>query len=102
MVSGEYAVLAGARALVLAVDARALATLADVSSVDADRSPGPIGRSPRPAPPAPEVVLAQREAERALGVEPMSLEVDTSALRDGYAWSVFSHTSGRCRTLALK
>lgn len=75
MVAGEYAVLSGASALVAAVDARASARL--------DRSPpGPSGSPVAPSLP-PEVLLTKAEAERSLGVSPMELTIDTSALREG-------------------
>jgi phosphomevalonate kinase len=79
MVSGEYAVLSGAPALVLAVGARALARLGGPD----DRS-GPAHHGSRvPHPPGPEVMLAKEHAERALGVSPMHLSIDTDALREG-------------------
>ncbi len=112
MVAGEYAVLSGAHALVLAVDARASARLAPIGSP----TPAPTVRGLRPLPsgssgasapgrtpfgamgdgspaahagsPAkstlpPEVLLTQREAERSLGASPMELTIDTRALREG-------------------
>lgn len=75
MIAGEYAVLGGARALVLAVDARATARL--------DRSPGSGAGSPATPPLPPEVLLTKAEAERSLGVAPMELTIDTSPLREG-------------------
>ncbi len=75
MISGEYAVLSGASALVLAVGARATARL--------DRSPARASGSPAPAPLPPEVLLTKAEAERALGLPPMDLTIDTSPLREG-------------------
>jgi phosphomevalonate kinase len=79
MVSGEYAVLSGARALVLAVGARAFARL----TPEGDRSEGRRHGSPVPHPPGPEVMLAKEHAERMLGVPPMDLSIDTDALREG-------------------
>lgn len=82
MVAGEYAVLSGAHALVLAVDARATARLAPFGA-PRDGSPRAIGGSPAPAPLPPEVLLTQRETERVLDATPMELTIDTSALREG-------------------
>lgn len=82
MVAGEYAVLSGAHALVLAVDARATARLAPFGA-SSSGSPGPNASSPAPATLPPEVLLTQREAERSLGVTPMELSIDTRALREG-------------------
>lgn len=81
MVSGEYAVLSGARALVLAVGARATADVA--SATGGDRSPHPGSGSLGQAPLPPEVVLAKERTERALGLPSMTLAIDTSALREG-------------------
>jgi phosphomevalonate kinase len=81
MVSGEYAVLSGARALVLAVGARATADVA--STADGDRSRGAGSGSLGGAALPPEVVLAKEQTERALGLSPMTLSIDTSALREG-------------------
>jgi len=81
MVAGEYAVLSGTSALVLAVDARAIATLRP--RAPSDRSPAPSADSPAPWPLPPEVLLTQDEAERALGAPKMDLTIDTSALREG-------------------
>lgn len=87
MVAGEYAVLSGASALVLAVDARARATLvvsSGHSSADGtDRPPGPVVGSPAGRLLPPEVLLTKAEAERVLGIPPMDLTIDTSALREG-------------------
>jgi phosphomevalonate kinase len=82
MVAGEYAVLTGTSALVLAVDARASATLRPSASTS-DRSPAPVAGSPAAWPLPPEVLLTQSEAERLLGAEKMDLTIDTSALREG-------------------
>lgn len=79
MVAGEYAVLSGASALVVAVDARARARL---SAVGGDGSRPLADDSPARKALPPEVLLTLREAERALGVSPMDLTIDTSALRD--------------------
>lgn len=79
MVSGEYAVLSGARALVLAVGARAIARLSPQGDRSGDRAHG----SPGHYPPGPEVMLAKEHAERVLGVPPMDLSIDTAALREG-------------------
>jgi phosphomevalonate kinase len=80
MIAGEYAVLSGASALVLAVDARARATLRAPST---DRSPGSAPASPAAPTLPPEVLLSKREAERVLGTSPMDLTLDTTALREG-------------------
>jgi phosphomevalonate kinase len=80
MIAGEYAVLSGAHALVLAVGARARAS---VWAREADRSAAAANDSPGAVTLPPEVLLTQREAERALGVDPMQLTIDTSALREG-------------------
>ena len=79
MVAGEYAVLSGTSALVLAVGARATATLRAID----DRSPARVAGSPAPWPLPPEVLLTKQEAERALGASPMDLTIDTSPLREG-------------------
>jgi phosphomevalonate kinase len=80
MIAGEYAVLSGAHALVLAVGARATAT---VSTLASDHSAAAADGSPGASPLPPEVLLTQREAERVLGRSPMQLTIDTSALREG-------------------
>lgn len=81
MVAGEYAVLSGASALVLAVDARATARLASADGTD--RSPPTAAGSPAVSSLPPEVLLTKAEAERSLGIPPMELTIDTSALREG-------------------
>ncbi|NOY92041.1 MAG: hypothetical protein GXP55_12665 [Deltaproteobacteria bacterium] len=68
MLSGEYAVLEGAPALVAAVDARALISL---GPDDADQ----------PARPTPEADAARSLAEAELGAVEGRLRVDVSALR---------------------
>ena len=79
MVSGEYAVLSGARALVLAVEARAVARL----TAPGDHSSSGGHGWPVHPPPGPEAMLAREHAERALGLPPMDLSIDTTALREG-------------------
>lgn len=83
MVAGEYAVLSGASALVLAVDARATAWLRDASASPADRSPALPTGSPALGTLPPEVLLSKAEAERTLKATPMELTLDTSPLREG-------------------
>lgn len=83
MVAGEYAVLSGASALVLAVDARATAELRDPSADGADRSPGLGAGSPAAPTLPPEVLLSKKEAERILSAPTMELTLDTRALREG-------------------
>ncbi len=79
MVSGEYAVLEGAPALVLAVDARAVARLGPPGDRSGHASHGSRVQHAH----GPEVMLAKEYAERALGVSPMDLSLDTDALREG-------------------
>jgi phosphomevalonate kinase len=80
MIAGEYVVLDGAEALVAAVSARAFASW---SAPAADGSPAPRTDSPDAATPIPEAMLARTRAERALGVVPMDLAIDTRSLRFG-------------------
>jgi phosphomevalonate kinase len=83
MISGEYVVLDGAPALVLAVDARARVRWVH------PRGSGPVHDGSRPAsggsPDAaglpPEALLARAVAERALGPVPMDLALDVTAQR---------------------
>lgn len=80
MISGEYAVLGGATALVAAVDLRARVSL---SHQPHDRSRPAGAPWPHAAALPPEVVLSRREAERALGTLSVDLSLDTTALRVG-------------------
>lgn len=81
MIAGEYVVLDGATCVVAAVDARLLAIGSDPAS---DGSPGSIAGSPDPAGLPPEALLARQHAEASLGVTPMQLTLDKSALhQDG-------------------
>lgn len=66
LLSGEYAVLRGAPAIVAAVDARAVATLDPSAAGD---------------PPQPEAREARKEAERRFGPAPGRLAIDVAALR---------------------
>lgn len=66
LLSGEYAVLRGAPAIVAAVDARAIATLDPTAEGE---------------PPQPEAREARKEAERHFGAAPGRLAIDVSALR---------------------
>ncbi|MCA9610428.1 MAG: hypothetical protein KC619_32755, partial [Myxococcales bacterium] len=80
MISGEYVVLDGAEALVVAVDRR----LAVIGSEAArDRSGASIGGSPDPGRLPPEALLARQHAEEALGEVAMELMLDASALKSG-------------------
>ena len=80
MISGEYAVLDGAPAIVAAVGARAIARL----SPPASDGSGPLGGGSHDETSSqPEVVVARRCAESALGPMSMQLTVDTHALREG-------------------
>ncbi len=76
LLGGEYVVLWGGRAVVIAVAAHARAR----SAPRADRSASRADRSPGKPPQAPEVVLTRRMAEARLGPIDMPLHVDTSAL----------------------
>jgi phosphomevalonate kinase len=69
MISGEYAVLEGAEAIVAAVDRRAIARLGG-------------GSSAIPAP-APEVQAAFREAQARIGRVEGEVTLDASSMRDG-------------------
>jgi phosphomevalonate kinase len=78
MVSGEYAVLDGAVAVVASVGVRVLARLSPPGS---DGSPGAVAHSPQtPGLPA-EAVLARRLAEEHLGTVNGELTIDASELR---------------------
>jgi phosphomevalonate kinase len=78
MVSGEYAVLDGAIAIVASVGVRVVARL---STPGSDGSPGGLAHSPQsPALPA-EAVLARRLAEEHLGSVQAELTIDASELR---------------------
>jgi len=74
MLSGEYAVLEGATALVAAVNARAFIHLG--GSLDA-------AAGEEPARPAPEADEARRLAEAELGATEGDLRIDVGALRSG-------------------
>ncbi len=76
LLGGEYTVLWGTPAVVLAVAAHARVRSAPRS----DRSPSPGDHSRQNAPLPPEVVLTRRYAEARLGPIGMSLHLDTSAL----------------------
>jgi phosphomevalonate kinase len=81
MISGEYAVLEGAPALVAAAVARAQVLLWPRGS---DRSHASGAGSPEAATLPPEAVLARRCAEQVYGAVPdMELAIDTHALRSG-------------------
>jgi len=80
VISGEYAVLGGASAVVAAVDLRARVSLSHRPN---DRSRPMDAAWPHAAALPPEVVLSRAEAERALGVLTVDLSLDTTALRVG-------------------
>lgn len=79
MLAGEYVVLDGARALVAAVDRRAVAcwTPARNGSRSADRN------SAESPPLPPEALLARNLAERRFGTVSPEITLDVSALRSG-------------------
>lgn len=89
MISGEYAVLEGAVAVVASVAARAYLQLGgvpdqDVSSASpgaVDGSAAGIGGLPQRPPLPAEAVLARRLAEEAFGTVPGELSLDASELR---------------------
>ncbi len=85
MLSGEYAVLDGGRALVAAVSRRARVALdpADASGGLGDGSPELSRRSPDLGPYPPEVLLTRERAEALFGGMTMDLTLDVSSLRDG-------------------
>lgn len=78
MVAGEYAVLDGGGALVMAVDRRARAVWS-VAAQDGSRAPG--DGSPDGGPPGPEALLAREKAESACGPVPETLHIDVTPLR---------------------
>ncbi len=81
MISGEYVVLDGAEALVMAVDRRLVVIGSEVAG---DRSGAPIAGSPDHGSLPPEALLARQHAEVALGeAERMELTLDASALKSG-------------------
>ena len=77
MVSGEYAVLEGAVAIVASVDVRAYACWCETT----DRSPSQTASSPQNRPLPPEAVLARRLAEEFAGTVQAELTIDASDLR---------------------
>jgi phosphomevalonate kinase len=78
MVSGEYAVLDGAVAIVASVSARVYARLSPLGS---DSSASSQSRSPQTPALPQEAVLARRLAEERLGTVNASLSIDASELR---------------------
>ena len=80
VISGEYAVLDGAPALVTAVGRRALACLGSGDGVDG--SPRPDHQSPDRASIPPEAAASFGKAQELCGPVPLDLAIDTSALRD--------------------
>ena len=103
MVSGEYVVLEGAPAIVAAAPARAIVRL---SPHPADGSPPPTGGSPDSPSLPPEALLSRRCAEASFGPaafsgHPMTLSVDTSALRsDGRKLGLGSSAAAAAATVA--
>lgn len=86
MISGEYAVLEGAEAVVAAVGRRARVTL--------------VARASAAAP--PEVVAARAEAERAVGAIEGELELDASELRaEGRKLGLGSSAAGAAAAASL-
>ncbi|GAB4197343.1 MAG: phosphomevalonate kinase [Sandaracinaceae bacterium] len=85
MISGEYAVLEGGRALVAAVSRRARVALdpVDASVPPSTGSPCRDGGFPVGADHPPEVLRTRERAEQAFGRVPMDLSLDVSSLRDG-------------------
>ncbi|MFO0712899.1 MAG: hypothetical protein U0353_23800 [Sandaracinus sp.] len=85
MISGEYAVLEGASALVAAVSRRARVALdpIDASLGVADGSPSASSGSPDATRFPPEVLLTREKAEALFGAVTMDLHLDVSSLRDG-------------------
>jgi phosphomevalonate kinase len=88
MISGEYAVLEGAVAVVASAGARVYATLsvpaAGVSTTSpavSDGSAAGIGGLPQRPPLPPEAVLARRLAEESFGAVQAELSIDASELR---------------------
>ncbi len=79
LLAGEYVVLEGAPALVLAVGVRVVARSAPAG----DRSTREAAGSPLPAPLPPEVVLARQCAEQRLGQLAMPLAIDRTHLYRG-------------------
>lgn len=77
MVSGEYAVLDGAVAVVASVDVRAYARWSTAGS----GSPASIGDSPQTPPVFREAVLTRSLAEEAVGAVQAELAIDASELR---------------------
>jgi phosphomevalonate kinase len=78
MVSGEYAVLEGAVAVVASVNVRAYARW---SSGTASSSPTQIGGSPQSSQTPAEAVLTRKLAEEAVGIVQAELAIDASELR---------------------
>lgn len=91
MISGEYAVLEGARALVAAVNRRARVVLDALPDAAPQHDSPPVasqstagsGGSPGVAPFPPEVLLTRERAELAFGAVTMDLMLDVSPLREG-------------------
>jgi len=78
MISGEYAVLEGAVAVVASVDVRAYARW---SARPVGGSPPAIGGSPQSPQRYPEAVLTRRLAEEAVGAVQAELSIDATDLR---------------------
>lgn len=78
MISGEYAVLQGAVAVVASVDVRAYARW---SARPVSGSPPAIGGSPQSPQSYPEAVLTRRLAEEAVGAVQAELSIDATDLR---------------------
>ena len=85
MVSGEYAVLEGAVAVVASVNVRAYARwrsqAPDVSAGVGAGSPGPLGGSPQSGSLPPEAAQTRTLAEEAVGAVQAELSIDASELR---------------------
>ena len=87
MISGEYAVLEGGRAMVAAVSRRARVTL-DTSAGISDGSEAPSNRWPESKTFPPEVLLTLEKAELSYGklghdAMHMNLSLDVQSLREG-------------------
>lgn len=98
MVSGEYAVLEGAPAIVTAAQTRAIVRLEE-SPHDLQHVAAGLNA---PTPRYPEAAHARAQAERRLGVIPGALVVDVSALRrDGQKLGLGSSAATAAASAAL-
>ncbi|MBX3247932.1 MAG: hypothetical protein KF901_12200 [Myxococcales bacterium] len=98
MVSGEYAVLEGAPAIVMAAQTRGVVRLEGSPRALEHVAAGLEAPTPR----YPEAAHARRQAERRLGVVPGALVVDVSALRrDGQKLGLGSSAATAAASAAL-